>query len=378
MLNNSVLFVVSTNFQLMFAYIINHHIKDDYRTFLICSSKNEEVNELAKELDEFDSVLILNRCQKSLKALFKDNKTILKDASDFVETIRPSMLMVFKDNDLLNCKVIDTAFKMGTKITLLQEGLGLYTSPSFSLKSKLKTMILELMGYPKIFNGSQGLHPYVTSIAATNIKELPSVKRVNKREVEIPIMAPPKYILENFIKANKYELIKNIKDDQSRNLLFLGQPLSELGFITSSEEKTFLENIYNIMKNLGYRVIIKPHPSENLDKYKLGGEKLDIIRSNIPAELLPIYMNVAAVITPFSSAAENISLWYGLPVLYLRYLIINNESKMTYKRIGQYIYTYQEFESALNEYSNVERKKCYSNEVIRSEYKKFIKDLIQS
>ena len=53
----------------------------------------------------------------------------------------------------------------------------------------------------------------------------------------------------------------------SKKLLFVGSNTSTFGEKISNEEE-ILNEIFKILRNFGYYILVKPHPIERKDKYK--------------------------------------------------------------------------------------------------------------
>ena len=148
-MNNTVLFVISSNFQLLFSYIIKSYIVNADSKFFILDSKNNEVNQMAEQIipkNHFRSFVSL---EKSVQGMLKSNKVILKNIENAVNEISPSLVIVFKDNDLINCKVIEAASKRSSKIVLIQEGINLYSPRQVSVSKKDTTKFYKIIGLSK-------------------------------------------------------------------------------------------------------------------------------------------------------------------------------------------------------------------------------------
>ena len=171
-MNNTVLFVISSNFQLLFSYIIKSYIVNADSKFFILDSKNKEVNQMAEQIipkNHFRSFVSL---EKSIQGMLKSNKVILKNIENAVNEISPSLVIVFKDNDLINCKVIETASKLVRKLSLFKrESICIHLDKHQFPKNT--TNYIRLLGYPKLYGITQGLHPKVDIICGTDLKNIP-------------------------------------------------------------------------------------------------------------------------------------------------------------------------------------------------------------
>ena len=220
-MNNTVLFVISSNFQLLFSYIIKSFIKNADSKFIILDSKNKEVNRMAESMLSPDHSWSFNSLEKSVWGMLRKNKVILKNIQTAVKDTSPSLVIVFKDNDLLNCKVIETASKLGSKIVLIEEGNNLYSPRQATRIQKMEQTMIRLLGYPKLYGVTQGLHPKVDMIGGTDLKNLPENKKKNKQLIEIPSTLPPTHILDEFSKVVNPLYIEELKKSPRKKYFIL-------------------------------------------------------------------------------------------------------------------------------------------------------------
>jgi len=95
-------------------------------------------------------------------------------------------------------------------------------------------------------------------------------------------------------------------DFDSDCMVFFGQPLSELGLLDSHVELDVLKSIGRVVHGLGFRLIVKVHPAENISKYD--GLEFVLIEGKVPAEVIFMnYKNVRGVISFYSTAALNVA-----------------------------------------------------------------------
>lgn len=348
-MNEKVLFVVSSNFQMMFAYIISHYINEEVQ-YMILDSQNPDVNDIAKRATGNNKSWSLPGLKKTWKGILFDNKKLLKLVSNIVRTESPTTVILFKDNDFLTCQVIETASKLGSKIILVQEGVGIYDYPERNMKKWLQTKLLSLIGYPWIYDYTQGLHPKVNKIAAADLEKLPAIKKRSKELIKIPHTGPPRYLLNAYAKIIPECMIQSSYGHPAC-LLYIGQPLSRLGITKLEDEIVFLQNLLLIAKKNCLKLIVKPHPYEDLEKYDVFNKELTLLSNSIPAEMLPLYLSLSCIITPYSSAADNISSWFQTPILYVHNLLLKQKLNIDHKLKGYFVKDYDELNGLIKQYS---------------------------
>lgn len=321
-----ILFYADTSFQLLYSFIINELIFGDYSTFLIARANNERINKMAIELKSFKNVWAFNRSKKSnyLTRILEEKKNI-DLIVNILNTKKPDILIVFKDNDPICKSLIDIASKNGTKIILIQEGLALYGNIKHKTRKKIKVLakkiIQTMLRYP-IININQGEDPRISVMVVSHMNSLSEKRKTNKEIIEFPNIQPPTFILEKFINETKLDF-NNLKHIRlNKTLIYFGQPLSENEF-DKKNEKMFLDELFKILSTSGYQIIVKPHPSENMDKYSIYPYCTLYTENYIPAEILAFIVKPVLVLTPYSSVGLNISTWYPTTIIYLYKLLLD-------------------------------------------------------
>ncbi|MDX6153988.1 polysialyltransferase family glycosyltransferase [Marinococcus sp. PL1-022] len=336
-------FSISTVFHLMISklYIKKHDIKN---AEIICYSINSALPKIIKDDQTFDKSLIINRNEKATNRvqIALKNKKNIQIAKKYLQNSKTTNLIVFKDNDIINQALINSAYKNKVKIIMLEEGMGLYKINN-NENNYIKQNILKrgLLSYPKYIYQYQGMNSKVDEIMASFPDHLPKEKREKKlispmgmHEVSaINIESLYDYFNINTINLSK----KNFKS--CTTILYIGQPFSEFKSLSFQEEKLALENFFNQLFNYGsIKLIIKPHPSERLEKYKryIENPSVTIIEEyHIPAELIPAKVNVDFVLTGYSSACYYINKWYGIECfsLYKQFFAKSPNQSLSYQMI---------------------------------------------
>jgi len=325
---DKILFISRTSYHLLFSFLLNEHLKYDYETFLISSSLNKNIDEMAKKLNCFTKVKIYERISgvNGLLDLLKNKKDI-KERISYVKSISPDFIVTYKDNDILNIALLDCVETK--KKILIEEGRDLYKYDykKENIGTKTKSIIKHILNYPNTYNFNQGENRNIDLIAAKYPQKLPKIKCKNKDIVEIPKNIAIKKYLDRFFEESSYN--SKIKFNFKTPIcLYLGQPLVARNVITREEENEMLNNIKYTFDQLNERLIIKPHPSENISKYNIF-EKNNVLKNNeIPAELLPLQLKIKLAITFHSSGIDNLRNWFGIPTIYLYKIYLNNNLNM--------------------------------------------------
>lgn len=174
-----------------------------------------------------------------------------------------------------------------SSIILVEEGIGLYRNSIKRHKEILKRYGKFLFGefYEEVDRIGE------TSFIDTIICSAPQYLSVKQCEKHI----------NNLKKINFNSLSKRLKIKKIYNKAwFIGQPLVEDGVIS---EERYMQGIFTLSKTLekeGMKLIVKPHPRENIDKYK---NKFALVTDNtIPIELLVDNSYLTLIFTYYSSA----------------------------------------------------------------------------
>ena len=272
----------------------------------------------------------------------KENNRYSRDGSDYLtfifneKTVAKSIFqcilkyinndnfrfIVFRDRrikDILLIKMVKRRFPK-IKISLLEEGLGIYASSRFKnsdrLKFFIKMIIHILLGVPvyPLLDYPIGSYPLIDEIICRkpelikNRKELSHKKLVKEMKV--------------FKKANCQFLINEIAKISIPNVeykyVFLSQPL----FPKNSENdnrkyEEWLKSILSFASEKG-KVLIKPHPRDKWKYTEYTSERINICDSELtdcPFECIVGYYGNPQTITIYSSAGCSVDT--GKPNIFL-------------------------------------------------------------
>ena len=320
---NNYIFSVNTSYHLMMTKLFIKYYKIE-NPIIVSNAINDQLNEIIKRDTSFLKSIILKRS-------FIKNSIFNRIVNSYVNIYRIKLLIkksnfntlvVFKDNDTVNQKLIEFAKKKGARTILLEDGLAIYTTPlngANTIKTKLAKRVLLM--HPSVCYNTQGINPLIDEIRVHFPDKLPECKR------EKSIISSIKFdgisrndlnvLYDYFSNSKKITRKDKYEDKHGDKVLFLGQPFSELGIISVEDEKKILAIIFQSILLLNKRIIVKPHPSEKVLKYSsiIDDTRIQIIEDNIvPAELLPVVYNIQSAIVISSSAAYYLDKWYNIPI----------------------------------------------------------------
>lgn len=321
-----IVFVVETSYQLFYSIILNYYFKKTgYRTTLVSACISNSVQAIARKAKCFDEKYFFDRFESknAKKELVDEIAFIKKNKHDF-KRIKCDIIIVFKDSNYIQGYLINLFKKKDkSKALLVEEGLSIYLEQAVT-KLKLSMMIKQYIriNIMKIFNAKKvsygfGYNRNLDVLAVFEPNKLPLVKK-QKKILKLPNVAPSDAVLQQsfnlFSNGAELELLGR---EASAFVMYFGQPLSELSMVSIECEHAFLSGLNSIANTQNIKIVVKPHPHEKPSKYESYTGFSLIKESFVPAELIAKNLKPYLVITPFSSAAVNISRWWGVDCLYV-------------------------------------------------------------
>lgn len=319
----------------------------DYIETIFLEKKESNLIELIQKRLVYAGYLF--RFSKIGSIVNKNEKTILFVYNDLNPVCYRIMREVKKnDND--------------NPIIIVDEGLAIYTDTKENLKLGLEFYLREfvlryIFGSPSHYKaiGDDERVDYVVVGDTELYASLRKAKGKRLLEQSKKPLFMPEYIKEYIL--NFFNLKPNIVNCSA---LIIGQNYSGNGLITEQEESLLLE-LGEIMKSLD-SIIIKPHPTDNSDKYDIITKRysnfrvLDSALSKIPMECLFGFYKSELVITFNSSSALNIANCFPdkYAVFLVDYALKDSGRKPVQERLSRSnpLHTLQ-FHSALEKANNV-------------------------
>ena len=261
--------------------------------------KNEFIYHIIEKyfLDNYEIVISY---KELLKKPFKVKENLKKLKHITIEKYKFEKIYAFNDSDPI-IQYIFANQKGDSKCIILEEGIGLYNdlhNRKYFIKKAIGRFVLGKW-YQVIRR--IGTYKYTSTIYAKNIKYL-NAKQKEKETI-------------NYAYQELRELIEKEKIGvENQNLWFIGQPLVEDGICTEKEYIEFLSRIINIFGKK--KILVKVHPREDIKKYEIYKEKINIYEnSSIPLELLISSTRDVNMLTISSSSLINCS--DGVKVFFL-------------------------------------------------------------
>jgi hypothetical protein len=178
------------------------------------------------------------------------------------------------------------------KVYLIDEGMVSYYYQNNIIKKVLKSSLVQLLQLKYITDNYNYGESKIFDVFIT----------YDKTKIAIPILSKILEMPPIDFNCLRHYMTAKFPVFDNKSVLFISTPLTEPGSITERELNN-MKSIINKWEMLGYRVIIKLHPLENIDKYvflKNYHGTVIVDEKNIPPE---IFYGDVTIITGFSSSA---------------------------------------------------------------------------
>lgn len=245
---------------------------------------------------------------KWFKAVYKGKKTLL---------------LAFNDKNKLVSRLFSEikSNNSGNKITLIEEGTDTY-SETLDIKKKglyyLKHSISKLLFGIGRTSEVIGVNPLIDYSIVKNVERYKSLKKSNRQFV---LQQDPNILLSAVDFIKHYEKSSSVKLEC--DVMYIGQPFYKSGKYFALENEC-IEKILEVIA-YDYRILIKPHPRDDKDKYKKILKRINnisIIDESIaafPIETLVGITSSKIVLTIQSSAAITLAnMFPNMTVVVLR------------------------------------------------------------
>lgn len=329
--DHKVIFVVETNYQLLYSIIINFYLKlYNVNTLLISACISNDVQELSRKITCFDDVMYFDRSNNgNMKLDLIEEIKFVFDNQKVFKKMKGSTLIVFKDANYLQGYLLSILKKDKTsKTVLVEEGLSMYEERGgvhrLTIKNKVKRVVrialMRLLKAKKVTYGF-GYNDNLDYLAVYSPDKLDEVKVIGKEVIRLPHVAPDLAVFNVMEEYFLDDSVENIIDEEKQSIMYFGQLMVENGKVDKKREEFFLNYLSNISEEYNIQVIIKPHPRENVEKFKMYSNVIVVDNRNIPAEVLFNKIKPSAILTPYSTASMNISRWWNVNSAYTFKLI---------------------------------------------------------
>lgn len=146
--DHKVIFVVETNYQLLYSIIINFYLKlYNVNTLLISACISNDVQELSRKITCFDDVMYFDRSNNgNMKLDLIEEIKFVFDNQKVFKKMKGSTLIVFKDANYLQGYLLSILKKDKTsKTVLVEEGLSMYEERGGVHRLTIKNKVKELL-----------------------------------------------------------------------------------------------------------------------------------------------------------------------------------------------------------------------------------------
>lgn len=218
----------------------------------------------------------------------------LKKIIKFFHTSKVENIYVFNDvspiTQYLCCNINYTG-----AVVEVEEGIGLYRDSNIRQANLFKLFGKICFGHSFKFIVKQGTSPFVKCIMC-HYPRLLDRQQKNKTIIEMPVGG-----------FNEIAAQMGVKQINGTDW-FVGQPLVEDGVLCEEDYLSIISRLIEFSSKHNRMLTIKPHPRENMDKYKAFSGQLHIITNwKIPMELLIGNRFLTKVYTIYSSAVLQLS-----------------------------------------------------------------------
>tara|TARA_R100000935_G_scaffold19518_1_gene37506 strand:+ start:17332 stop:18531 length:1200 start_codon:yes stop_codon:yes gene_type:complete len=275
------------------------------------------------EINKREVSLRSNKLTNKIKRLLKLKK-IEKDIKNNLIDCNFSNVIVFSDNHDITAYLLYAAKKfINAKTTMAEEGTTVFFSYKRLKLGIIKSYARKIIGFSNYRGYSIGWSPYIDTI----IVSLPSLVHDDYKQDRTVYSYPngeiPNKVISLFSKLSglgEYPI-----DTIAEDIVFLGQPFTELGMWDKSTEEKLLDCLDN--SKVSNRICIKPHPFETAEKYKYLNNisLMDGYLFNFPAEAIFFRLKPKLIISVFSSALINYCLRYKRMGIFMAFEDLNNE-----------------------------------------------------
>lgn len=228
-----------------------------------------------------------------------------------------NVLICYTDADILTGKMIEQVCKTDKHyVILVEEGLSIYLPMLTEKRSFLNIMgnfVRGLKASPYI-----GKNKNIDAVIAKQPSKLPDIQ-VKGRKV---IKQNELFFDDRWMEKIKFlNRTMDFRNETKKIFLWIGEPFDAKEVPNDVE---VIEDIFMYISRLNqFKIVIKPHPTEDKSKYKALEMKYNAVCINdestnwLPVEMLVSFLSPDIVCTPLSSAGKNISqMGIGCKVFY--------------------------------------------------------------
>ncbi len=229
--------------------------------------------------------------------------------AEYFKHLSECHLFVFNDNEPISNKLMRITHKgRHNSISIIEEGIGIYEITQLSgrklnARQLFRYAVTWILGSPMQYK-AVGENKMIKNAVVSDVELFCKLDKAKGKTV----LFQDKRAL--YRRADGFLARNNLRCDgyEEYETLYLGQPLNETGTMSSGEE----DYILFLLKDIG-KVLIKPHPREQMDKYDELVQKNSNIKildgdiALLPLECLLSVLHVKILISFNSSAGVNLA-----------------------------------------------------------------------
>lgn len=159
----------------------------------------------------------------------------------------------------------------------------------------------------------------------------------------------------------------HVFDASSNNVVYASQPLVKDNLIKKETLQKFLDFLIALAQNYNFKIILKPHPRENVKFYKkiFSKKNFKIAKKEEPFYYFLQHTKARFLITHFSGSGIE-ALLSGLPVVSINFLKLKSVSKIHffYKQLKIPMFTFPKDRKKICEFFRYANWKKYANQKV--------------
>ena len=315
---NEIIFSCFTPYQLLTSMYYAYKIKGVKKTLIFKNFSDYKIDEKFY-FKFFDNIYIIpyydsdNKILKQVKKMYYSGYLFfLSNIYKYIKNKKNIILMIFSDQEATTNKIINCLNNDTNVIILVEEGLGIYTKKKYirPLRTKIVDFLCGICTTEYI-----GDYEGISKVIAKDPNKVD--ERFQKN-----ILLKETDCLHDYDFINQIELDIDDFDALTDTILFLGEPIKELNI----SEKEYTSLLNEILEKFGgkYKIIIKPHPREDISFYRKFNDLIVIDKFKwVPVELLVLKYGFNIVFSICSAASVNIAKLNSDIQIYLLYKIFN-------------------------------------------------------
>lgn len=326
----SVCFVVLTSYQLLLADAFINYIhfaeKEIKIVLILVGIELDYENDLVEEIVKIKN-LNYNKLFRVWQRLYYGGYLFRISPLGRIRSINSEnmnvYLFMFNDKEPITFKVLNYCKKNGRCIsTVIEEGVGMYANSGnlqLTYKEKIRLFATTILGSPMQYRSIADT-PLVDNCIVSKPELFSQLKKSNGKHL---FMLDKRQLFDNCQDFLTHTHSSELNEIESFQIMFLGQNINGYGRLIDSEQQ-YMERVFNLLD--GFRILIKPHPSDRDDKYQYfeKNENIKVLKgklARLPIESIFKKVGIYIILSDNSTAGLNIADYYpSVKCIFLRNL----------------------------------------------------------